>query len=104
MTGPAGAPVPQPPGFFEREIGKILPRAEADAAEAAADVATALRDHAGTVFDVAGDVIAVAGYVDPADATLLAALDALVPKVLAMAESAASVAGAAMRRGTPAAG
>jgi hypothetical protein len=88
------------PGYFERIEDKILPHArhaEADVSSWAADIRAALQDHAGSVFDVAGDVVQLAKLADPADASLFAALDALVPKVLAMAESAARIAGAALK-------
>ena len=105
MTETSQAAVPAPaapaaPGYFERLEDKILPHArhaEADVSSWAADIRAALQDHAGSVFDVAGDVVQLAKLADPADASLFAALDALVPKVLAMAESAARIAGAALK-------
>jgi hypothetical protein len=89
----AGGPLTRAENWFRGHAG----HAEADAAAFAADVSTALRDHAGTVFDVAGDVVQLAKLADPADAPLFAALDALVPKVLAMAESAARIAQGALK-------
>lgn len=98
-------PQPAPPaapaeGFFgraERAVEHVLPHPAAvvleDAARIATEVAAAVKDHAGVVFDVAGDVLAVLKVVDPADAPAIAAAQVLVPKVLAMAESAAKIAG-----------
>jgi hypothetical protein len=95
--GPATA---DPPGFFTREAERFLPgvrHAEAEAGRIAGDVSTALQDHAGTVFDVAGDVFGVLKLIDPADAPLIAAAEALVPKVLAMVEKATALAQGALK-------
>lgn len=109
MTDTAPEPIAKTPvdppeggGFFTREWDRLrgpAGHAEADAGRIAADVGTMLRDHAGTVFDVAGDVVQLAKLIDPADAPVLAALDVLVPKVLAMAENAARIAQAALKGG-----
>ena len=97
---PVPAAEPDQGGFFTREFGKILPRAEhaeADAGHLAADVKAALQDHAGQVFDVAGDALQLLKLIDPADAALAAAAEALLPKVLAMAERAAALASATLK-------
>jgi hypothetical protein len=70
--------------------------AEAEAGHIAADVNAALRDHAGVVFDVAGDFFAVLKLIDPADAPLIAAAEALLPKVLTMVEKATALASATL--------
>ena len=96
----AAPPAQGEPGFFERQIERVLPRAEAaegEVAHIAADVKAALQDHASTVFDVSGDLMALLKLVDPADAPLAAAVQALVPKVLTMAGTAASLASAALK-------
>lgn len=98
-ASPAAPAAPQP-GFFTREAERLLPRAEhaeADAGHLAADVKAALQDHAGTVFDVAGDCVQLLKLIDPADAALAAAAEALLPKVLAMAERAAALASATLK-------
>ena len=98
-ASPAAPAAPQP-GFFTREAERLLPRAEhaeADAGHLAADVKAALQDHAGQVFDVAGDALQLLSLIDPADAALAAAAEALLPKVLAMAERAAALASATLK-------
>lgn len=98
-ASPAAPAAPQP-GFFTREAERLLPRAEhaeADAGHLAADVKAALQDHAGQVFDVAGDALQLLKLIDPADAALAAAAEALLPKVLAMAERAAALASATLK-------
>ena len=98
-TGSADAPEG---GFFSRELGKILPHAqhaEADVSAWAADVSAALRDHAATVLRGTADAMDVLKLIDPADAELFAAAEALVPRLLGMAESAARIAGAALKSG-----
>ena len=95
-----GPAVVNPPGFFTREAERLLPgarHAEADAGHLAADVKAALQDHAGQVFDVAGDCGQLLRLIDPADAALAAAAEALLPKVLAMAERAAALASATLK-------
>ncbi len=95
-----GPAVADPPGFFTREAQRFLPRAEhaeAEAGHIAAEVQAAIQDHAGTVFDVAGDGVALLKLIDPGDAVLASAAAAFLPKLLAMAESAARVAGAALK-------
>ena len=84
-------------GFFIKAAEHLLPHlehAEADAGRIAADVSAALREHAGTVFDVSSGIL---GMLDPADAPLIAAAEALEPKVYAMAEKAAALAAAALK-------
>jgi hypothetical protein len=49
------------------------------------------------VVDVAGDGVALLKLIDPGDAALASAAEAFLPKLLAMAESAARVAGAALK-------
>lgn len=92
---PAPPAVPAEPaqaGFFER-IAEHLPHsghAAADGAVFAEDVKAAIKAHAGTCFDVAGDVLQLLELADPGDA----AAEELAGKVLAMAGSAAKIAGA----------
>lgn len=101
MSEPAPASTPPPqPGPVERLVEKITghaEHAETSALHIADDVKTAIQDHAGTVFDVASGLLGVAKLIDPADAELFAAISALVPKVLGMAETAAALAGAALK-------
>jgi hypothetical protein len=102
MTEITPEPAQPGAGFFGRELGKILPHAqhaEADAAAFAADVSTALRDHAATVLRGTADAMDVLRLIDPADAALFAEAEALVPRLLGMAESAARIAGAALKSG-----
>jgi hypothetical protein len=90
------------PGFFPRLEDRVLPHAqhaEAGAAAFAADVSTALRDHAATVLRGTADAMDVLRLIDPADADLFAEAEALVPRLLGMAESAARIAGAALKSG-----
>lgn len=86
---PAAPAEPPQPGFFERAAGHVFPHGHPAAAAVPGELKAAFRDHAGTVFDVAGDVLALLGTggADQADAAVLA------PKVLAMAEGAARLAG-----------
>ena len=101
---PESPPEPAPPAadgplghmtdWFHAHAG----HAEAEAGHIAADVNAALRDHAGTVFDVAGDFFAVLNLIDPADAPLVAAAEALLPKVLQMVEKATALASATLNR------
>lgn len=99
MTGMPAQPAPPAapsaqPGYFQRAeqaVQRILPHAGAVALEDATRIETAVKDHAGTVFDVAGDVLAILKLIDPADAPAITAAQVLIPKVLAMAESAARI-------------
>jgi hypothetical protein len=98
---PESPPEPAEPGFFTRTAEHLLPHlehGEAEAGHIAADVNAALRDHAGVVFDVAGDFFAVLKLIDPADAPLAAAAEALLPKVLQMVEKATALASATLNR------
>lgn len=87
------APPPPPPapvpGFFSREIARLLPHAETDAAKVIGRMAGLLQDRGGEALDVAGDFLALVKLIDPADAPLVTAAQALLPKVLGMAENAA---------------
>lgn len=101
---PPPPPVPPAPaagtGFFTRMEEKILPHAEhleADVAHVIADAGTAIQDHAGTVYDVSGDVLALLRMIDPADAPLAAAAEALLPKVFAMVAKATALAQSAQK-------
>jgi hypothetical protein len=101
---PESPPEPAPPAA-EGPLGHMTDwfhahagHAEAEAGHIAADVNAALRDHAGTVFDVAGDFFAVLNLIDPADAPLVAAAEALLPKVLQMVEKATALASATLNR------
>ena len=85
---PAAPAKPGEPGFFTRLEDKILPKAEADAAKVAASLASALQDRSGEALDVAGDFLALVKLIDPADAPLATAAQALLPKMIAMAENA----------------
>jgi hypothetical protein len=62
---------------------------EGDAAKVATALQSALQDRSGEILDVAGDFIAMAKLVDPAAGPLADSVQALLPKVLAMAENAA---------------
>ena len=87
-------------GFFIKAAEHLLPHlehAEADAGRIAADVSAALREHAGTVFNVSSGILGMLKMIDPADASLFAAAQALEPKVYAMAEKAAALAAAALK-------
>jgi len=75
----------------------IVHEAEAKAATLADDLKAAVQSHASSVFDVAGDLLKALAVIDPADATAMSAISALVPKVLAMAGSAAQVASTVLR-------
>lgn len=102
-TAPDPVPVPPPaaPGFFTRAEEKILPHfehAEADAAGFIASAGTDIQDHAGTVYEVAAGIFGVVKLIDPADAPLAAAAEALVPKVLAMVAKATALAQAAQQK------
>jgi hypothetical protein len=91
---------PEGGGFFTRLEDRFVPHAEhaeADVSTWAADVSTALRDHAGTVFDVSGDLMSLVKLIDPADAPLFAAAEALVPKVYAMVQKATALAQGALK-------
>lgn len=85
------------PGYFQRAeqaVEHLIEHPAAmlvGAARIAPEIAAAARDHAGTVFDVAGDILAVLKVIDPQDAAAIEAAEVLVPKVLAMAESAARI-------------
>ena len=103
-TAPEPPAAPAPPAaegplghaadWFRARAGHV----EAEAGHIAADVNAALRDHAGTVYDVAGDFFAVLKLIDPADAPLVAAAEALLPKVLQMVEKATALASATLNR------
>jgi hypothetical protein len=93
------APAQGEPGFFERAVEKVLPHAEVKAPSITGDVKGALTGHASSVFDVAGDLLALTRIIDPADAAAVLAVEALVPKVLAMAANAAGLASAALKSG-----
>ena len=88
------------PGFFTRAAERILPHAEhaeAEAGHIAADISAGLRDHATTVFAVSSGILDILRMLDPADAPLIAAAEALEPKVYAMAEKVAALASAALK-------
>jgi hypothetical protein len=89
----AGGPLTRAENWFRGHAG----HAEADAAAFAADVTTALRGHASAVLRGTADAIDVLKLIDPADADLFSAAEALVPELLGMAESAARIAGAALK-------
>jgi hypothetical protein len=87
---PAAAP-PATPAEHQSVFEKLTePFHHAQAAPVPAELKAAIRAHAGEVFDAAGDVLAMLGTADPADAGAAA----LAGKVLAMAASAAKIAGA----------
>ena len=103
-SGPAPVPVTStalpPRESLGQRVGDFFRHGEADAEAVIASVpgfSAAVRAHAGVVFDVAGDVLALAKIADPAISPALApvsaALSALEAKVLAMAQSAAQMAG-----------
>ena len=105
MTEPApeSPPEPAPPAaegplghaadWFRSQAG----HAEAEAGHIAADIATGLREHAGIAFEVSSGILGILRMLDPADAPLIAAAEALEPKVYAMAEKAAALAAAALK-------
>ena len=102
-TAPESPPEPAPPApegplghaadWFRSRAG----HAEAEAGHVAADVSAVLQDHAGVVFSFADGFLSMVKMIDPADAPLIAAAQALVPKVYAMAEKAAALAAAALK-------
>ena len=98
MTTPAPVPAPVPtappaapakPGPLS-EVASWFHRGETDAAKIAASATAMLTDHAGQALDVGGDFLALLKLIDPADAPLIAAAQALLPKVIMMAEHALS--------------
>ena len=107
-TPPATSATPQQPGFLGRLEGRFLPHAEAviHGAEAeglklTAEFAAGLQDHSGIAFDVAGDVLNLLKVIDPADDAAVAALAALLPKVIDLAGSAARIVQAALGKVVP---
>lgn len=114
MTTPAPAPAPAAPpaapsspggpiAKAEAGLGRLLHRAEADAAPAITRLASAARDHAGLVFSVAADAGDVIKLIDPADSAAVAAGEAFLEKIWAMAESGAQIASVALAASKPAA-
>jgi hypothetical protein len=93
----ATAATTAPPGPIERFEERIAGHAEAEAADLSAALKTTLQDHAGAVLDVSADFLKIVAVLDPADATATAAMSALVPRVLAMASSAAQLASTALK-------
>ncbi len=105
MTEPAPESPPEPaPPAAEGPLGHAADwfrshagHAEAEAGHIAADIATGLREHAGIAFEVSSGILGILRMLDPADAPLIAAAEALEPKVYAMAEKAAALAAAALK-------
>ena len=83
-----------------QKVGDWFHHAEQDAAGIDADLKTALTDHASQVLDVAGDALAFVKLVAPQDAAAAEAVDTFIGKVLAMAQSAAKIAGTALASGS----
>jgi hypothetical protein len=77
---------------FENHAAPEVHAAETAVGAIAADVKAALLDHTSTALTVAGELGALAKLVDPADAPLVAAVEALLPKVLSMAVNAGNLA------------
>jgi hypothetical protein len=101
LTTPAQPqPAPQPPKpatpaappaheTLGQRIGGWFDHGEQDAAKLAAGFQSLLQDRSGEALDVAGDFLALVKLVDPAAAPLASSVQALLPKVLSMAENAA---------------
>lgn len=106
-AAPPAAPAEAPRESLGQRVGDFFHRADTDAVALIAGVpgfSAAVKAHAGIVFDVAGDVLALAKIADPAISPALApvsaALSALEAKVLAMAQSAAQMAGTVTAAGS----
>jgi hypothetical protein len=94
---PANPPAEGPIGHLDGWFHAHGAHAEAEAGHIATDIATGLREHAAVAFRVSSEILDILGMIDPADAPLIAAAQALEPKVYAMAERAASLAAAALK-------
>jgi hypothetical protein len=90
-------PESPPEGPIEHVTDWFRAHVEAGAGNVAADVSAALRDHAQGVFEVSSGILSVLKMIDPADAPLITAAQALEPKIYAMAERAAALAAAALK-------
>ena len=87
----AAAPPPAPaPGFLERTLGKL----EGRAAPVIEGIVSDLAAHRQVILDVGTDAVALLKLIDPADAALVAAAEALVPRILDVASEAGKIAGA----------
>ena len=92
-------PAPQHEGPLERFWDRVTPRAQAAETEAktlTAEFAAAVQDHSGVAFDVAGDIVQLLHAIDPNDDHAVAAVAALLPKAVALAGTAAKLAGAVL--------
>jgi len=98
---PTPAAVTAAPESLGQRVGSFFHRADADAEALAARLQSLLQDRSGEALDVAGDFVALVRLVDPAMAPLAAAVQALLPKVLSMAENAARDARNALGTSSP---
>ena len=105
-TAPATPVPPSQPGPIGRLVERVEARFDPDvkrveqAAAGLTDAAKAfLTDHASTVYDVTGDLIGAIKLIDPSDTAALAAFQALLPKVVAVAGNVSDLLEAALKSG-----